>query len=215
MVERAQPLAKSGYLRLKGQGGCTAEEMTELLLALNASYQAIARVELAAYEAVLAMRSIEAYEPPFRYPLPTWMLAPRLPSDVSPAEHLIVHRVVLQSPGFWEFLGTLNPLEVLRKYLNDRHERRKDREYREGAERRQLEIENALGELRVMREVAELERRYGRGSIPPGIKQRIWAAEIKQPLEQLASFDERGLIDGGSAASGSQLPEENERDAES
>src|SRR5262249_17036562 len=112
VVERAQPLAKSGYLRLNGQGGCTAEEMTELLLALNASYQAIARVELAAYEAVLAMRSIEAYEPPLRYPPPTWMLAPQLPREINPAEHLIVRRVVLQSPGFWEYLGALNPLDV-------------------------------------------------------------------------------------------------------
>ena len=32
-----------------------------------------------------------------------------------------------ESPGFWEFLGSLNPLEVIRRYLNDRHERAKDR----------------------------------------------------------------------------------------
>ena len=206
-------MAKSGYLRFKGQGGCSAEEMAELLRALNTSYQAIARVELAAYEAAFALRAVEMYEPPpFRSPIAPWMLASQLSSDVEPAEHLIVHRVVLQSPGFWEFLGTLNPLEVLRKYLSDRHERRKDREYREGAERRQLEVENALGELKVVREVAELERRYGPRSIPPGVKQRLWAAEIKQPLEQLGNFEERGLIDGGSAAAGSRLPEIDEKD---
>jgi hypothetical protein len=49
MVERSCPLAvQSGYLRFDGQGGCSVEEMSDLLRALDASYQAIAGVELAA-----------------------------------------------------------------------------------------------------------------------------------------------------------------------
>jgi hypothetical protein len=31
----------------------------------------------------------------------------------------LVARVELGSPGFWEFAGALNPLEAIRKYLND------------------------------------------------------------------------------------------------
>src|SRR5947209_1111717 len=40
-------------------------------------------------------------------------------------DRLILKSVVLHSPGNWEFLGKLNPLETLRQYLQDRHERRK------------------------------------------------------------------------------------------
>jgi hypothetical protein len=43
-------------------------------------------------------------------------LAGGVASTSPPAEPLIVTRVLLQSPGFWEFLGSLNPLEVLRRY---------------------------------------------------------------------------------------------------
>lgn len=54
---------------------------------------------------------------------------------VLPDDKLRLRSVVIQSPGFWEFLGALNPLETLRKYVNDRHEQRKDREYKEPLER--------------------------------------------------------------------------------
>ena len=73
-------------------------------------------------------------------------------SFVPRSEQLVLSAVSLASPGFWEFLGTLNPLEILRKYLNDRHERRKDRDYRESAERRRLELENLTLESRVLSE---------------------------------------------------------------
>lgn len=54
---------------------------------------------------------------------------------------LIVRSFQMNSPGFWEFIGSLNPLEVLRNYLNDRHKRRQDREYREAAEADRLDQE--------------------------------------------------------------------------
>ena len=61
-----------------------------------------------------------------------WPPSPEeIASLVPRKEQLILSAVKLTSPGFREFSGTLNPLEVLRKYLNDRHERRKDHEYRE------------------------------------------------------------------------------------
>src|SRR4051794_21952202 len=125
MVERL-PNLQSGFLRFDGQGGCTAEEMANLLSALDSSYQAIARVELVGYSTLANVEALMRYGPR-RYPLPWWNLTERLPDDAIAAEPLVVQRVVLESPGIWEFLGTLNPLEVLRKYLNDRHERQKDR----------------------------------------------------------------------------------------
>src|SRR5208282_3632304 len=63
---------------------------------------------------------------------------------VAPRDRLRIHSVTLSSPGFWEFFGKLNPLEVIRQYLTYRHEQRKDREYREAAEKNKLNLENQL-----------------------------------------------------------------------
>lgn len=209
MVERSRlPGAASGLLRFGSLGDCSVEDLRELLRVLDASYHAVARVELAAYEVAAALQVFEDYGPRalWRATLSGGEVPPVSPSAIA-ADRLIVHRVVLRSPGFWEVFGSLNPLEVVRKFLNDHHERRKDRDYREGAERRRLEIENALGELEVVGEIARLEERYGSRAVPPGIRQRVWAAEVREPFEQLADFEERGMIDGGSAQSGRELPE--------
>ena len=44
-----------------------------------------------------------------------------------PSDMLMVKSINFNSPGFWEFLGSLNPLNQLRQYLNDRHNRKKDK----------------------------------------------------------------------------------------
>lgn len=61
-----------------------------------------------------------------------------------PQYRLELSRVSIKSPGFWEFLGALNPLQQLREFLKDRHERRKDHEYREPAEKEKLKLDNEL-----------------------------------------------------------------------
>src|SRR2546427_7614918 len=43
----------------------------------------------------------------------------RAEAVILPEDRLQLRAVSFQSPGFWEFLGTLNPLETLRKYLQD------------------------------------------------------------------------------------------------
>jgi len=44
---------------------------------------------------------------------------------VLPSERLFFSKVNIQSPGFWEVMGSLNPLQQIREYLKDRHERKK------------------------------------------------------------------------------------------
>lgn len=56
-------------------------------------------------------------------------------------ERLVITRVAISSPGIWEFLGALNPLVALNTFLEGKHERRKDREYREHADRGRLNVE--------------------------------------------------------------------------
>lgn len=48
--------------------------------------------------------------------------------------------------------------------------------------------------------------RVGPEAIPDGLRLRILAAEVREPLEELSSFARRGLIDGGSATAGRKLP---------
>lgn len=62
-------------------------------------------------------------------------------------DELFVEAVKFSSPGFWEFIGRLNPLEVLRVYLNDRHERMKDKEWRSAQQKRKMELENETHDL--------------------------------------------------------------------
>ena len=61
-----------------------------------------------------------------------------------PDYRLEIRRIQINSPGFWEFLGALNPLQQIREYLNDRHRRRQDHKYREQAERERLMLENEM-----------------------------------------------------------------------
>src|SRR5690606_11924323 len=62
---------------------------------------------------------------------------------ILPSDALVINRVNIQSPGFWEFLGSLNPLQQIREFLKDRHERKKDKKYRSRQE-------EELGDLSIM-----------------------------------------------------------------
>ncbi len=64
---------------------------------------------------------------------------------------LALDHVRMESAGFWQFVGSLNPLAQMRGYLADRHERKKDVEYRNDSERRRLFAEARLKELEVAR----------------------------------------------------------------
>jgi hypothetical protein len=53
---------------------------------------------------------------------------------VPPYARLVLEHVRIESPGFWEFVASLNPLQQIREYLNDRHRRRQDGEFRDASE---------------------------------------------------------------------------------
>jgi hypothetical protein len=106
--------------------------------------------------------------------------------------------VEFHSPGFWEFLGKLNPLEVLRQYLNDRHQREKDEKYRNAAEKRKLQLENERGsidnsvlKLKFVREFIDTCRHAGvsEAEIQALVKEHALA-----PLIRLDAVAAQGLI---------------------
>ena len=204
-----------GYLRIESHGGVRASEIRNLLDAIETAYQAVARVEVAAESLLQTFEWAERYGPPLRYWSPAWLSQTPLPSSLAAADPLVVSRVELSSPGFWEFFGSRTPLEVLRKYLNDRHERRKDDDYRSDAERRRLDLENerlaidnAVSAIKVVDRLYKLERRHGPELYESQAWRRTMGAELREPLEQLADFDCRGLIDGGSAQTGTEQLDE-------
>jgi hypothetical protein len=118
---------------------------------------------------------------------------------ILPEYKLEVKRIQIESPGFWEFLGALNPLQQIREYLNDRHKRRQDREYREQAERERLLLENEL----IRRQIWEKENSVFRerisvlreiGFSDDEIRRLIWVY-VSQPLIALGKHQDAGLIE--------------------
>lgn len=89
-------------------------------------------------------------------------------------------------------MGALNPFEVFRKYLSDRHERRKDRDYRESAEERKLILENLSTETRVISERVRLAREMGATDrdLAPLLNELIY-----KPLVALDRYQDKGVIE--------------------
>lgn len=110
---------------------------------------------------------------------------------VRPSERIVLARVQISSPGFWEFVGKLNPLEIIRQWLVDNHERRKDKDYREAAEAERLYLENKLLENRIIQERIEIARSMGATDqdLSPFLNKLVF-----DPLRELDVQQRKGLI---------------------
>lgn len=194
-----------GVLRIQGEVGVRVTDVREYLARLEHAYNSVYAFERAVSAAErLAQRwhrPIVAFDP-FGWPaLPTragrifsaWPPSQEAIASVVPArDRLVLKTARFESPGFWEFLGALNPLEVIRQYLKDRHERRRDRAYREAAEARRLELENHLLENRVIRERVELAKSLGASDaeLAPLLNELVY-----RPLRALNTSQDEGIID--------------------
>jgi hypothetical protein len=195
------------HLRVFGQGEVEVEFVAAYLMDLKYAYDSIF-----VFEAVIDGLRRSAREFPFpsyQYALASgWPVASRrgvrhlrdwppapdqIASLVPNSDRLILTGVRLASPGFWDFLGKLNPLEVLRQYLNDRHERRKDYKYRESAEERRLLLENLERENRVIAERIRIARDLGAttSDLAPLLNDLIY-----KPLVTLGRHQDQGVIEG-------------------
>ena len=103
-----------------------------------------------------------------------------------PMESLVVSRISFNSPGFWEMIGSLNPLIQLREYLNDRHNRKKDKLLWESEsaksilQNQKLKLENDRLEL----ENQKLALENSRYSIEVSLKKLELTREIFNLIEQ-------------------------------
>jgi hypothetical protein len=199
-------MPENARLRVFGQGEVEVELVTAYLTDLRHAYNSVL-----VFEATINGMQRAAREFPFaRYPYELmlgWPLATsrairyvrdwpptaeQIASLVPRAEQLVLSAVSLTSPGFWDFFGTLNPLEVLRHYLSDRHERRKDRDYRESAEQRRLALENLSLENKVISDRVRIARELGATDrdLAPLLNELI-----NKPLVALDRHQDKGVIE--------------------
>lgn len=125
---------------------------------------------------------------------------------------LVFHGASFTSPGFFDFLGKLNPLEVLREFLNDRHRRRQDRDYRERMEEEKLSLENELLQNSVIKERIEILKTAG----IPEEQLRLLTRRLLPGFKQIESAISLGMITQAQVIPISvirQLPAEIERES--
>lgn len=132
--------------------------------------------------------------------LDLWPTGHRVPvgGPVYPDDQLAIARISIQSPGWVELIGSLNPLQQLREYLKDRHERAKDKEWRSAAER-----DKAYLELEILRTQAERERvgaisdfyeLLERMELTEEERQRILWDRLGGPMMRLGQHQDSGLL---------------------
>ena len=127
------------------------------------------------------------------------------PTDMEmlpPNARLTLERVRIESPGFWDFAASLNPLQQLREFLNDRHRhrRRQDCEYREESEKERLQLDNELIRRQIeakdrvaFTELLQLMRDYGYDE--EEIRETVWRY-VGRHVSQLGRHQDARLIDG-------------------
>lgn len=111
---------------------------------------------------------------------------------ILPHNRLQLTRVNVQSPGFWEFLGSLNPLQQLREYLKDRHERQKDTNYRNRQEEEKGDLDNILKKEGIINQRIDMLHKLGYNETE--IRQFVFPM-IVQPLNLVGRQQDNGLIE--------------------
>jgi hypothetical protein len=112
--------------------------------------------------------------------------------SVPQEDRLLITKINIQSPGFWEFFGNLNPLQQIREYLKDRHERRKDREYRNTHERIKGELDIMEKQNEFVKQRIEILKSLGYTDIEI---RPIISNLITEPLQQLGVHQDKGLVE--------------------
>jgi hypothetical protein len=198
------PDERTGTLTIESHGGWPVRDVVDFLDTLKTSYDGLLLIEILTEALVHVENSrrswLREYGPWPVLPvaeLPGRLLSllalpdSRLAGLIREEDQLVVSRVSLSSPGTWDFIGKLNPLETIREYLKDRHARRQDREYREGAERERLHLENQLLQNQVIQGRVEILQGLG---LPDAEITAAIGRFVSEPLQGLGTLQDRGMI---------------------
>lgn len=199
-------MPRHASLRIHSAGGIPIAEVTNILTTLEETYNSVCLFEslldtASRYERFSGRGGLYVGAAAFPYlwqarfgHIRDWPPTPQmLRAAVNHQDQLILKSVELHSPGFWEVVGSLNPLETVRKALGDAHERRKDREYRKAEERRKLDLENRLRETELMRKQVDLLKSIGATDADLAPFRNVLVID---PLTRLERLQNEGLLDG-------------------
>ncbi len=182
--------------RLYGGGQLFVEDVYKYLKALEYAYNCAYVLESITQQAEELANQYTTMPPPI--PLRNllwgswWPPSPEKVAGLIPSEdRLKLRGVELNTPGFWDFIGKLNPLEVLRQYLNERYEQRKARHYQERAEATKLELEKELLKIQVVQQKLQLLQDMGASDRDLSL---LRDQLLYRPLQGLNSSQDQGLI---------------------
>jgi hypothetical protein len=193
------PDQERGLLRVNSTGGLLVTDYVELLEAIGSAYNGLLAIAaiLDGYSEPTRLRRFatppvwELNILPYQSISPYDLSSGAVASLIRPQDQLVLSRVRFSSPGFWEFVGLLNPLQAIRDFIDDCHRRRQDREYREASERRRLEIENDNRETEMLRRRLEVARENG---VPEHHLTHLLNRLVYEPMEKIEVLYATGVI---------------------
>lgn len=212
---------EKGALRVYGESGLLFSETRQCLEAIECAYNSIYALDVALTALNDYLRDLEYYwrriRPGVIMPLGLGLIPPliigarrgiqaswpptaeQLASMVAPGDRLLFGGARFKSPGWWLVVGVAPILEVIRRYLNDRHERRKDKDFRNAAERRKFEQAERYREaILAWLEGSEISHRIEEarklGAKESDI-QPLLNSYLHQPLRGFAVYQDRGIIE--------------------
>ncbi|MDZ8078807.1 MAG: hypothetical protein RMX35_06855 [Nostoc sp. DcaGUA01] len=113
-------------------------------------------------------------------------------ASLVPVEHkLKLQKVNINSPGFWELLENLNPLQFIREYLKDNHERKKDRKYREEDEEKLGDLQIEFKRIEIIEKKIEIIQKLGATDDDISVLKNEL---LNKPFKQLSAFQDTNLI---------------------
>lgn len=159
----------SAEFRIECETPMLVGDARRLLEAMQNAYDGLVALEVTARNLEDRWKQWRTFGPfPFDvYSGTLWVPEGVSASELVPADDaLFLSSVQLSSPGFLEFLGSLNPLEQIRRFLNDRHQRKLDmlrepeRQRKARLRNDNLELQNEKLALDNLRELLQLERDF-------------------------------------------------------
>lgn len=199
MVSTVTPIIlqnQGAVLRISGNVEAPIESIYKYLQDLETAYNSAYVLNLIIEEAKEIYELDERQRPSIPLKNLLWMNwwppnKDKVKSLVPQSDRLKSYRAEFHSPGFWDFLGKLNPLETIREYLNDRHERQKDQNYRNKAEQDKLELENIAAKVKLYREAYDvLIARGGKEQDIAILRDQL----LIEPLKKLDKYQDQKII---------------------
>jgi hypothetical protein len=119
-------------------------------------------------------------------------------SRIYPEDQLEITRITIRSAGWVELLGSLNPLQQIREYLKDRHERKKDKAWRWETEKQRAQAEVKILHLQAERErigaIKDFNDLLEHIDISPEQRRKILWERVGVPLARLGHHQDTGLL---------------------